>query len=92
MRKSEAGGIDSRFAALLFAFVVGAFFDWYFNHPSDTYWLGVGAAFILLAVYLSVSNTETRVKPALGFNAGLPMPITWAAHSQKTSCWVGPPK
>jgi hypothetical protein len=63
MRKYESeGGFDSRFAALVFAFVVGAFFDWYFNHPSEAHWLGVGAAFILLAIHLSVSNAETRAK------------------------------
>jgi hypothetical protein len=62
MGKYESGGIDSRFAALVFAFVVGSFFDWYFNHPSDAHWLVVGATFILLAIHLSVSNTETRVK------------------------------
>ncbi len=62
MEKYESGGVDSRFAVLVFAFVVGSFFDWYFNHPSTAHWLGVGAAFILLAIHLSVSDTETRVK------------------------------
>jgi hypothetical protein len=55
-------GIDFRLAALIFAFVVGALWDGYANHPSEAHWLGVAAAFILLVTNLMVSNTETRVK------------------------------
>jgi len=62
MGKYGSGGLDSRAAALIFAFVVGSFCDWYFNHPSEAHWLGVGAAFILLMTNLSVSSTEDRVK------------------------------
>lgn len=62
MAKYDSGGIDSGAAILVFTFVVGSFFDWYFNHPSDTHWWGVGAAFVLLMTNLCVSNTETRVK------------------------------
>jgi hypothetical protein len=51
MGKYESGGIDSPFAALFFAFAIGSFFDWHFNHPSDAHWSGVGAAFILLAIH-----------------------------------------
>jgi hypothetical protein len=62
MGKYDSGGIDFRFAALVFAFVVGGLIDWIFYHPSGTHWLAVGAAFVLLAVSLSVDNTETRAK------------------------------
>jgi hypothetical protein len=62
MGKYDSGRIDSRFAALVFAFVVGSLWDWFSNHPSNMHWLGVGAAFVLLATHLSADNTETRVK------------------------------
>jgi multisubunit Na+/H+ antiporter MnhE subunit len=62
MGKYDADGIDFRFAALVFTFVVGAIIDWIFYHPSRTHWLGVGAAFVLLAISLTVDNTETRAK------------------------------
>lgn len=62
MGKYDSDGIDFRFAALVFAFVVGSIWDWFSNHPSTAHWLGVGAAFLLLAIHLSADNTETRVK------------------------------
>jgi hypothetical protein len=62
MGKYDSDGIDFRLVALVFAFVVGGIIDWIFNHPSETHWLGVGAAFVLLTISLSVDNTETRAK------------------------------
>jgi hypothetical protein len=62
MGKYESEGIDFRLAALIFAFVVGSLWDWFSNRPSEAHWLGVAAAFVLLATSLSVSNTEARVK------------------------------
>lgn len=62
MGKYESEGIDSRLAALIFAFVVGSLWDWFSNHPSEAHWLGVAAAFVLLVTNLMASNTETRVK------------------------------
>lgn len=52
---------DFRFIALLIAFAVGAPLDWFFNRPSETHWLGVGAAFVLLAILHYVDNTQTRL-------------------------------
>jgi hypothetical protein len=62
MGKYNSEGLDFRFLALAFAFVVGSLWDWFSNHPSEAHWLGVGAAFVLLATNLGVSNTEDRVK------------------------------
>ena len=62
MRKYDSTGTDFRFAVLVFAFVVGSLWDWFSNHPSTAHWLGVGAAFLLLAIHLSADNTEARVK------------------------------
>lgn len=62
MGKYESEGVDFRFVAFAFAFVVGSLWDWYANHPSEAHWLGVAAAFVLLVTNLGVSNTEDRVK------------------------------
>jgi len=59
--KTENNVFDFRFLALLFAFVVGSLWDWFFNHPSGLHWLGVGAAFILLVTFHYVDNIQTRL-------------------------------
>ena len=64
--KIDTDIFDHDFVLLLFVFAVGLPLDWYFYHPSEAHWAGVGAAFILLVIYQTVDKTRARMKMVEG--------------------------